>query len=200
MFGLERRIAYIPCGPSGIPEETGGAQIVKGHAPYIFSGGTSNRDYKTLISAFKENNEKLKILCNVKDVEGIEVPANVEILHDIHGEAFIDYMRNAYAVVIPIDNDMISSGQLVLLQAMSLKKPIIITRSAGVTDYADENCVLFVESHSVFGIRDAVSLLLNDRDVANQLAQNAHKRYKDNFTIEQFGERIADLLKGEFCL
>lgn len=44
-------------------------------------------------------------------------------------------LGNCYAVILPLDDENISSGQLVILQAIMLGKPAIVTRNRTVTDY-----------------------------------------------------------------
>ena len=195
-FNIDKKIIFVPC---GIADDDYAEKASKVNSRYFFSGGTSNRDYKTLINAFREKSEKLKIACNPKDVDGISIPANVEILCDMHGNTFLEYMRNAYAVIIPINDHRISSGQLVLLQAMSLCKPIIVTKSAGVTDYVNENCAIFVEPHSINEISEAVTYLVKNVKILDKISKNANKLYKDNFTIEHYGKKVADIINKTLC-
>lgn len=59
---------------------------------------------------------------------------NIEVRKNTFGKEMLRYMRNAKVVVIALDDDTIAAGQLVLLHAMNMGVPVIITRSHGVTD------------------------------------------------------------------
>lgn len=162
---------------------------------YFFSGGTSNRDYDTLLKAFKGLREKLKIACFPSDVKNLDIPSNVEVLHNVFKQDFFDYMRKAYVIVISLDDPRISSGHLVLLDAMRLGKAIIATRGGCVEDYLDETCAMLIEPHSVMDLRKAVIELMNDKQRLSSLAMNARSRYGTDFTIEKYGQRIASILR-----
>jgi len=162
---------------------------------YFFSGGTSNRDYLTLLKAFEGTNECLVIASLTRDMKGLKVGDNVKVFHNAFGEDFIELMANAYAVIIPLNNPDISSGQLVLLTAMFLGKPIIITNGGCVRDYVDEDCALLVRDHSVVDIKKSVAFLLQDRLRASDLAQKAAKRYEESFTLTQYAKRISAILR-----
>jgi len=179
----------------------GNNQIAKlnGKNRFFFSGGTSNRDYCTLTGAFKVLEENLKIACFPADVKGLDIPSNVELLYNVFRNDFLDYMKKAYAVIITLDDPCISSGQLVLLNAMRLGKAIIVTKISGIEDYVDNNCVILVEPHSLMAIRNAVNYLVNNSDNLSLLASNARRKYEMNFTIEKFAERVAAILKGNIC-
>jgi len=161
---------------------------------FFFNGGTSNRDYRTLIEAFKGLNERLKIACFPRDIRGLDIPSNVEILHNVFDDDFEDCMRSAYAIIISLDDPRIASGQLVLLNAMRLGKPIIATRSAGIEDYISEDCAILVAPHSSKDIRQAVKRSVAHKDYLFQIGYKAMQSYKDSFTIEKFGKRIGTVL------
>lgn len=164
---------------------------------YFFSGGTSNRDYKTLVKAFEGLKERLKIACFPNDLKGIKIPSNVEVNYNLFGKDFLTCMKNAYAVIIPLEDTNISSGQLVLLQAMSLGKAIILTKSGGVEDYVDNDCVMLVNPHCADEIKKAILDLVNNKEKKIQLELNAYQKFKNDFTIEKFGKRIADIFKKQ---
>ncbi|MEW6684724.1 MAG: glycosyltransferase family 4 protein [Candidatus Edwardsbacteria bacterium] len=191
----QERIHFVPYGIK-MPETDSFVNNIVDKSRYFFSGGTSNRDYGTLIEAFRELNERLKIACFRGDIKNLHIPSNIEVFHNVFGNEFLYYMGNAYGVVISLDAPNISSGQLVLLDAMRLGKAIIITRSNGIEDYLDTSCAILVEPHSAEDIRNAVRNLVNNKGKLCLLAANAYRKYEANFTIEKYGKRIATILKG----
>ena len=188
----KNKICFIKYGTK--MSENGMNEELTGRSRYFFSGGTSNRDYRTLITAFESLDEQLKIACQPRDVKGLKISSNIEVFHKVFRDDFLDYMRKAYAVIIALDDPQISSGQLVLLDAMRMGKAIIATRGYGMEDYVDSDHAILVKPHSEGDLREAVSFLANNGEESSRLSSNARKRYEDNFTIEKFGRRIANVL------
>lgn len=165
---------------------------------YIFSGGTSNRDYKTLLRAVEGTNLYLKIIgkrMNFKDLNSARNLPNIELLEDIYGQDFVQMMYNSKIVVIPLLNPNISSGQEVLIKAMELGKPIIATNVAGIIDYVipDYDCVL-VPPQDNEQLRYQILELLSNPDKPRTLGENARKSYLKKFTFESFIKRVISLL------
>lgn len=191
-FGLTdtERFGVVKLGV-GMPDHKYADSACGGEERYFFAGGTSNRDYRTLLDAFKDMNENLRISCFPKDLNGLSVPRNVRVLYGVYRDDFLDCMRKAYAVIITIDDIRISTGQLVLLDAMRLGKAIIATRCYSMADYVDESCAIFVKPHSSNDLKAAVKYLLNNKNALDNLANEARKRYESNFTIKDYAKRIA---------
>jgi len=165
---------------------------------YIFSGGTSNRDYKTLLKAIEGTNLCLKIIgkrVNFKDLNFARNLPNIELLEDIYGQDFVQMMYNSKIVVLPLLNPDISSGQEVLIKAMELGKPIIATNVAGIIDYVipDYDCIL-VPPQDNDQLRYQILELLSNLDKARILGENARKSYLEKFTFESFMKRVISLL------
>lgn len=191
------KICFVKYG-MGTPESSQKVDhITNNKNRFFFSGGTSNRDYQILVKTFKGLEERLKIACFPRDIKGLDIPPNVEVLHNVFGADFEDCMRKAYAVIISLDDPNISAGVLVLLNAMRLGKPIIATRSAGIEDYISEDCAILIDLHSSDDIRQAVKRSIAHKDYLFQIGYKAIQSYKDSFTIEKFGKRIGAVLHSK---
>lgn len=198
-FGVvfKDRVASIPYG-LGMPEEIEYKDFGGTAERYFFSGGTSNRDYRTLLEAFRGVDERLKIICYPNDVKGFDIPPNVEVFHNVSRDDFLKYLKNAYGIILPLDNPTVSSGHIVLLDAMKLKTPIIVTRGENVEGYVDTNCALLVEPHSVEEMQKAVMDLASAEERAHTLAYNARLKYENDHTIEKHSKKIVQVLKEKF--
>jgi len=184
----ENKIIYVPYGISEIVKIGEYDKSIP-----FFSCGTSNRDYQTLINAFSRNKQKLTVICRNADIKNIDLPSNIEVLHNIYFQDYYMYLQKAQVVIIPLKDVNISAGQLVLLQAMSLGKILVVTRCVGIEDYVDENCAIIVEPHSSDAINEAVKYILKNKEKCILMARNAYKRYENEFTIKHFATRIADI-------
>lgn len=162
---------------------------------YIFSGGRSNRDYATLAKAVKGLDYNVKIAAQRFNVADIDMPPNIETLFDVYGENFLKVMAGASIVVIPLERIDESSGQLVLLNAMTFGKPIIITKSRGVEDYIlDDQTVITVPRKNPFALRTEIDRLLDSPEERQRLGAAARESVK-NFSIAKQGERVAAFME-----
>ncbi len=160
----------------------------------FFAGGTSNRDYATLVEAFRGRPEQLRIFCFERDVAGLDLPDNVTVASGVFDDEFAAAMGATDGVIITLDNPSIASGHLVLLEAMRQGKPIIATRGPCTSDLLDDACAVRVDPHSPGAIREALDELHIDPAWTRRMALNAHRRFEARFTIERYAERIAEQL------
>lgn len=164
---------------------------------YFLSAGRSNRDYKFLCNAWETIGERedfhLKIICDTLHKKNTEF---ITYLDNCHGEEYLKELSECYAVILPLDDVNISSGQLVMLQAMMLGKPIIVTCNNTVPDYiADEVTGLIVEK-SVDELIEAINKLKNKK-IYTLLSQNARSSFENNFSLYSMGMQIGKILKDD---
>lgn len=157
--------------------------IKKTEPLYIFSAGRSGRDYSTLTKAVAGTGISTHIICDRSTpLEGINIPPEILILSKCYENDYLEELENAYIVVIPLMVDDISAGQMVLIQAMAYRKPIIITRTTTIRDYVQhERECLLVERNDTSGLQQAIRRLLNDRELATRLANCARQTYDERF-------------------
>lgn len=104
---------------------------------YYFSGGASNRKYEDIITLSKKMPEKnFKIACLPKNVKMCKpFPNNIEVIYDAYGDTFDLLIANSKAVIIPLQDPSVVSGQLVLLRAINMGKPVFVTKNQFVNDW-----------------------------------------------------------------
>jgi len=161
---------------------------------YYFSGGASNRDYQTPIKAFGTNGKCLVIACRPESIEGLEIPKNVKAYHNAYGEKFLSLISNSKAAIIAVENNKISSGQLVLLNAMRFGKPIIATKGDCMSDYLDPSYAVLVKPNSVKDLKNAITKLEHDPELLKKMSKCAYLFYNRNFTIEKYAKRISNII------
>ena len=185
------KMACVPIGRTfGIPPPRAAAA---GGAAYFFAGGTSNRDYRTLAAAAGESGARFVVACTPADAEGIAWPPNADIRHDAYGEAFVSLLGGSAAVVLELDDPRISAGQLVLLLAMQMGKPIVATRSAGTEDYLDEECAYLFAPHDAPHLGAILRRILEHPEEAARKGAAARARHQARFTGEAFGRAVGAL-------
>ncbi len=116
--------------PADQPLETG---------DYICALGGNARDYRTLFAAMARLPEiPLVAVLRPENVAGLEVPANVRLLHNIPGGAANNILRFSRFMVLPLAGSEVPCGHVTLVAAMHLGKTMVITNSEGVSDYVQD--------------------------------------------------------------
>lgn len=158
---------------------------------YIIAPGRSNRDYEFLIKAIENEKYNIKIICDELPNEKYK---NIKIYNNIMGDNYYSMLNNAYCVIIPLKDENISSGQLVLLQAMQLKKPIIVTEANGINDYITNGYNGFIIKKSKEELLKALKKLDNP-EIYKMISDNAYKEYMEKYSLSKLGENIGKIIK-----
>jgi glycosyltransferase involved in cell wall biosynthesis len=158
----------------------------------LFSAGRSGRDYALLTRVVAGLAHQLRIVCdNSAALEGCPSSPNITVLSACHGDDYVRELRAAGIVIVPLAVDDVSAGQMVLMQAMAYRKPIIITQTATVSDYVDESSgVLFVPMADGAALAAAIGRLRDDPALARRMADAAYATYLQKFSMEAFMERL----------
>jgi glycosyltransferase involved in cell wall biosynthesis len=166
--------------------------------PYILSAGRSGRDYATLFEAVTSLPIELHVLCDSSSaLTGLNIPPNVKVLRSCYDAEYVDQIRNARFVVIPLGVADISAGQMVLIQAMAFAKPSIITRTATVEEYVTNGeQSLLVAQNSAAAMREAIQRLLSDQALAERLSANAIATYDARFCMRAY---VRHLMESVTC-
>jgi len=114
------------------------AYIGAAGADYFFAGGASNRDYAVIRAlAEKMPEARFKVACLASQAETMEPLPNLEVRADVSPREFEDMVLQARAVILPLANPSVVSGQLVCLAAMQAGKPIYMTRNNFTAEWID---------------------------------------------------------------
>lgn len=190
-FNLPRtHLSYVPYGSGpirGVTATTGS---------YCFAGGYSNRDYDTLIAAFRQLDYHLIICCSCSNHLSAELPPNVTVYRDRPRREFAELVAGAYLCILPLHDGVGASGQSVTLQYMQFGKPIVATRVTATEDYLNETNAVFVLSAEVDALAEAVQMLWQHPDRAQQLGDKARQDYFDQFQSSYFEAKLVAVLSG----
>lgn len=102
-----------------------------------------------------------------------------------------DLMNFADFYISTSDNEGLS---IALLEAMSMRMPIIATNVEGVKEILNhrENG-LVVEPRDMDGIRDAVITIYNDKELRDELGDSAYNYVYENLSIEKMCNKYLDV-------
>lgn len=158
---------------------------------YILSAGKSNRDYDFLIESLKNSEYNVKIVCRDK----IQIQySNIEQFNKIPYNEYLKLLTECYCVVIPLDDLKISSGQLVILEAMQLNKPIIITENDTVIDYIQNNVNGFIIKKDKSILLECLEKIYSNESLYKTIIVNAQKFFNEKCTIYNLGKSIGKII------
>jgi len=162
---------------------------------YILSAGKQFRDYATLVKAVRGTGCRLVIVSDMKSMEGIETSQEVEVVYNISKQEYFDLLFNSRFVVVPLQNDFGSCGQISILEAMSYGKPVIAARVTGSKDYIEDGISgLFYEKGNYEELRDKILLLNSNHDLRAIISANSVSRIKNFFTTETFADNYREFI------
>ncbi len=153
---------------------------------FYIAPGRSNRDYDFLRTAWDEIDERLCIVC---DVETAEDSSSIHYEKKLHGNEYLRLLADAYAVIVSLKSEDFSSGQLVLLQAAMLGKPVIVTKNDTVRDYLTDGETGYIISKDSEELKKAMERL-DDSEIYSRMSSNARCRFEESFSLYELGCRI----------
>ena len=175
----------------GVEDERSKMEAFVKDGGYYVAAGRSNRDYGFLLDTWK--NRKLRIICDTLKMEDTEF---VRCLKNCHNEDYLREMAGCHAVIIPLQDENISSGQLVLLHAMMLGKPVVITKNNALQEYVIDGCTGLVIEKT----EEALASALAELDVPERycaISEKAREYFEEHFTYEQLGRNVGEVLSTE---
>jgi glycosyltransferase involved in cell wall biosynthesis len=112
---------------------------------YVFSGGNSERDYRTLFGAVAGLDIPVLVSCTDSTaVQGLTVPPNV-FLVQAREPHFRRLMAGARLVVVPLKKGLLrGAGEATFLNAMWHSKPVVVADDVSAGDYIEDRRTGFV--------------------------------------------------------
>jgi glycosyltransferase involved in cell wall biosynthesis len=181
--GCGAAFVFVPWG-TYVPEPSeilrSGAPVrARNDTPVVVAAGRSGRDYPTLVAAVHDLPCRVAIICNeTAGLGGVVASPQVEIMMSCFGTDYLRQLLDADVVVVPLRVEDISAGQMVMIQAMALARPLVVTQTPTVGDYLEDgdNAVL-VARGDAGALRRAIAGLLADPAYAHALGKRAREAY-----------------------
>ena len=182
----KERICFLPFHTNVVEPK-----IVQGTGNYFLSAGKTGRDFQLLTEAVKDLKCELVIVSDEDSIKGIDLPSNIKLLLNIPYSKYLELLFDCRAVIVPLKRLVKSTGQVVILEAMALGKPVIATETVGTVDYIQSGFNgLLVPPDDPGCLHKAISQLLKDESFCCHLSANALKTVKEFHTFETYVNAI----------
>ena len=174
-----------------------------GEQPYIMSVGLSHRDYPTLVRALQllpQIPGHLYLGSNWVSGSGAlgtaPLPVNVTTHPYVPPQLLRERYGNSQFVVVPIqETSQWSAGCNAVLQAQAMGKPVIATRTPGMSDYVLDGVTgMLVEPNNPRAMALAIQSLWNDPSKATAMGQRARQWIQANFSLDTWLDEAATLV------
>ncbi len=164
----------------------------------IVTAGRSQRDYRTLAEAVRTLPTGLRIICDPPGpLAGVEPSDKIIIVRNCYDWDYITELANSLFVAIPLSNDDISAGQMVLLQARALGKAVVISRTRTTLEYADDGeDALLVPLGDVEAMQAAIQHLLQDGALRERIAAASLQRFERQHSTEAYIQALVKAIEA----
>ena len=164
-------------------------------SPFILSMGSAGRDYALLFQALEDLPYRTIVVAGKHALEGLKVPANVEIRRGLSLDECHALLQRARFSVTPIANTRTASGQVTLIDAMNYAKAQVVTRCPGSVDYVDHRKqALLIEPGDVDALKESLRELWEHDAFRKRLAENGRARMIAQFSDAAAGKRLGHIL------
>lgn len=169
---------------------------------FYFSGGASNRNYSQIRQLAELLPDSQFSVAGLPAINNVfkPCPPNVKLHTDVYGDEFEDLVLRSRAVIIPLADPMVTSGQMVVLAAMQAGKAVFITRNDFVDDWVgrDRAAGFLYEYESLEHLTHMLHTM-TDADLAasGERARKYFLEHNDEKTIyRSFAEQVRIVLKN----
>lgn len=224
MFGLKRRVdlfmspsrpqieylVSVGCPPSQcrfLFDQTDLAFFSPGPAtikarPLIVSVGLEQRDYITLAEATATLAVDVRISGFSNDAAALANTFPETMPANFHRQFYewrdlAQLYRDADVVVVPVKPSRYAAGIQALLEAMASGRPVVVTASAGLAGYLDdEDAITVVPQRDATAMREAITTLLSYPDAAATRGRRAREIAGERYGAAAHVDVISSTLRA----
>ncbi|MFC1596069.1 glycosyltransferase [Candidatus Margulisiibacteriota bacterium] len=194
--GIGRKKRYVADYPARISEYIeSNLEKVAGSGSF-FAGGVSNRDYAVLKNlALADAGLNFKIVSTAAQIKQLGVlPPNIEAGTELEPASFEEALLRSKAVIIPLKDPNVVSGQLVLISALQAGKVVFISKNIFLEDWLNSS----ETGQFIFTYRDAVELTnLIKRISDTELKARGHQArafFQNSLSAEKMYNRLIEII------
>lgn len=168
---------------------------------YVYSGGNTQRDWDTLIAALGMVPGAMRAIISTSAPISLpdELRERVELIGQVSPERGRELVRRASVVVLAHYDTDLAHGPLVLLDAMAVGKPVVVTATGGTIDYvSDERTGLVVPPQDPEALAAALTRLAADPGLRERLGRAARADCAQRLTPTAFTGQLLALV-AEVC-
>lgn len=155
---------------------------------YLFAGGNSLRDYDLLADAVRGTGVPVRVAARWAPAAPIPDLVAGSVSHD----EFVRLLAGCRAAVVPLERTIRSAGQQSYLNAMMLRKPVIVTDAPGVRDYIQDGVTGVVVPPDPEALRAAILDVMDpaQADKYAEMGERARAWVLENATDAHYKDHV----------
>lgn len=157
---------------------------------YYLSVGRSNRDYRYLIDNWNDSYGRLKIITDLLIDTDKE---SVSIIKNCYDQDYYDILKDCYALIVPLEDTNISSGELVTIQANMFGKPVIASYNITLRNYIEDGVNGYMCDKERF---EEYMDILENKDTYRKMCFDSREFYMNRYSLENMTNEVAEFIKG----
>ena len=157
----------------------------------LVAGRDRSRDWATVLAAAGQTTLAYKVLVRPRDLEGLAIPPNVEVLGYVPFDEYRTLLLGARLVVVAVQPRAYPTGQTVLLEAMAAGKAAVVTATPALVDYVSETNARAVPVGDAEALRAAIEELYGDAEARASLGGAGRRFVEDTANAERMWDVVA---------
>lgn len=185
------KISFVPIGYYDLATTI--ESTVTKMQPYIFAGGRTFRDYKTLFKAVVDLELTLITATRPFVVQELDIPPNVNLYYEA---GYSKLMVEADFAILPLIETPVAAGMGHIVELMSYGKAIIATRTTSTKDYIEDGQTgILVSPYDVEEMRSAIVYLSTHPEIVKNMGRRAREKYEEKFSFTAFARQNYEVIK-----
>jgi len=169
----------------------------------LFIGNDGKRDYEKVIKLAKELEDYNFTFITSKISEKDILSPNVELINghwnlsELTDLEMKKYYSSAQLSIIPLIDNLQPSGQSVALQSMSMKIPVLISKTKGFWDFQNfqnNKHLIFIENNSIESWVKEIKSILQDDEKREKIKNNSRTLIEEKFNLSIFNNELNQLI------
>lgn len=165
-----------------------------------FSGGEANRDWNTVVECAKNiQNATFTVIARKYkwDYKG-SIPPNINLDFDKENEYFINALLESDIVIVPLKDDMVA-GLTVFIQAMAMKKLVLISDIPATRKYVPNGCEnILIPLGDYKGFIEKLEYFIMHPEESTKLSEKLYSNLMEKFSPEMYTKNIIRIIEDSF--
>lgn len=167
---------------------------------YVLSVGRAGRDFRTLLEATRRTAVPTVLVASsswmpVDDRPTDDLPRHVTVRQRLPYVALRELYDRASVVVVPLEPDLgWAAGVNGVLEAMAMRKPLIVSATPGIAEYVThEENALVIPPGDPSALDAAIATLLSDRVTAARLASAGRALVESGRIVDHYVAEVTGI-------
>jgi glycosyltransferase involved in cell wall biosynthesis len=155
-------------------------------------GRDRGRDWPAFFEAVAATGLPARVLCRPSQIEGLTVPANVDVLGYVDRDVYLDLLSRCRLVVVSSRPLAYPTGQSVILEGMAAAKCVVATDIPSMADYLEPGTnALTVPVGDAATLAAVMAEAFEDAAARDRVGRGGRRAVEERFNARSMWEAVA---------